>query len=84
MSVIKVVDLAYVRIQVPDLDKAEQFFRDFGFIISARTPTSVHARAHDAERLSSRNPGRVACCRSLSNVGRAKISIAWPITLAQQ
>jgi catechol 2,3-dioxygenase-like lactoylglutathione lyase family enzyme len=49
MSVIKVVDLAYVRIQVPDLDKAEQFFRDFGFIISARTPTSVHARAHDAE-----------------------------------
>ena len=49
MSVIKIVDLAYIRIQVPDLDKEEQFFRDFGFIISERTPTSIHARAYDGE-----------------------------------
>jgi catechol 2,3-dioxygenase-like lactoylglutathione lyase family enzyme len=50
MSVIKVGDLAYARVQVPDLSKAEKFFLDFGLLVSARTSTSLHLRAHDAER----------------------------------
>jgi len=32
MSVIKVTDLAFVRVRAPDLDKARAFFKDFGFI----------------------------------------------------
>ena len=50
MSVIKAVDLAYVRVQVPDLSIAEDFYRAFGFIVSAKTPTSLYLRAHNAER----------------------------------
>jgi len=38
---IKVADLAYCRLQVPDLDKAEQFLTDFGLI---RTSTEAHRR----------------------------------------
>jgi catechol 2,3-dioxygenase-like lactoylglutathione lyase family enzyme len=38
---IKVADLAYCRLQVPDLDKAEQFLIDFGLI---RTSSEGHRR----------------------------------------
>jgi hypothetical protein len=32
MSIIKVSDLAYCRMQTPDLDRSEQFLRDFGLL----------------------------------------------------
>lgn len=44
MSHIKITDIAYVRVRVPDLDLAEQFFKDFGLLVSARTPTALYMR----------------------------------------
>lgn len=44
MPTIKVTDIAYVRVRVPDLDRAEQFFSDFGLTRSARTPTALYLR----------------------------------------
>lgn len=32
MSVVKAIDLAYVRVRAPDLEQARIFFKDFGFI----------------------------------------------------
>jgi hypothetical protein len=47
MSVIKVSDLAYCRLQVPDLDREGQFFVDFGLIPVAREPGRRYFRATD-------------------------------------
>jgi catechol-2,3-dioxygenase len=44
VPVIKITDIAYVRVQLPDLDRAEQFFSDFGMLRSARTPTALYMR----------------------------------------
>ncbi len=48
MPVVKITDIAYVRVRVrvrvPDLDRAEQFFSDFGLQRSARTPTALYLR----------------------------------------
>jgi catechol 2,3-dioxygenase-like lactoylglutathione lyase family enzyme len=44
MSYIKITDIAYVRVRVPNLDLAEQFFADFGLLVSARTPTALYLR----------------------------------------
>jgi catechol 2,3-dioxygenase-like lactoylglutathione lyase family enzyme len=44
MSYIKITDIAYVRVRVPNLDMAEQFFADFGLLISERTPTALYLR----------------------------------------
>jgi catechol 2,3-dioxygenase-like lactoylglutathione lyase family enzyme len=45
MSVIKASDLAYCRLQVPDLDKEEQFLVDFGLIPVAREEGRRYFRA---------------------------------------
>ena len=45
MTTLKVAELAYVRIQVPDLDSAEQFFTAFGLQTRARTPDRIYLRA---------------------------------------
>ena len=41
-------DLAYVRMQAPDLEVGEKFINDFGLIISDRTPDTIYARGTDA------------------------------------
>lgn len=48
MSVVTVADLAYVRVQTPDLEVAEGFLRDFGLERAARTDTTLFMRASDA------------------------------------
>jgi hypothetical protein len=42
--VIKVVDLAWLEFIKPDLDRAEAFARDFGFVTTERTPTTLWLR----------------------------------------
>ena len=44
MPVIKVTDLAYVRVRLPDLDRAEQFFNDFGLVRADRTANALYMR----------------------------------------
>jgi hypothetical protein len=41
-------DLAYVRMQAPDLEVGEKFIHDFGLIISDRTPDAIYARGTDS------------------------------------
>lgn len=48
MAVIKVTDMAYARVTVPDLKVAETFLTDFGLSISARTPNAIYARGTDS------------------------------------
>lgn len=48
MPVIKVADIAYVRLQSPDLDVAEKFLTDFGLMRAERTPTTLYMRGADA------------------------------------
>lgn len=45
MPTIKVCDLAYVRVRVPDLDRAEQFLVDFGLVRAHRTDGALYMRA---------------------------------------
>jgi len=44
---IKVTDLAYVRLRAPDLDQMETFLTDFGLVRAARTPTALYMRGTD-------------------------------------
>ena len=44
MPVVKVSDIAFARLQSPDLDRAEQFRLDFGMVRAARTPTALYMR----------------------------------------
>lgn len=41
---VKVRDLAWLQFEKPDLDRAEIFARDFGFIVSSRTPDELRLR----------------------------------------
>jgi catechol 2,3-dioxygenase-like lactoylglutathione lyase family enzyme len=47
MSVVHVKDLAYVRLQSPDLDKAEEFLTNLGMVRSARTADRLYMRGTD-------------------------------------
>jgi catechol 2,3-dioxygenase-like lactoylglutathione lyase family enzyme len=47
MAVIKVKDLAYGRLQAPDLDQMEEFLTHFGMIRAARTPNALYMRGTD-------------------------------------
>ena len=47
MSTIKVADLAYGRLQSPDLDQAEEFLTNFGMVRAARTRTALYMRGTD-------------------------------------
>src|SRR5258708_10267658 len=42
MRVVKVSDIAFARLQSPDLDRAEQFLLDFGMVRAARTPNALY------------------------------------------
>lgn len=42
--VVKVVDLAWLEFEKPDLDRAETFARDFGFTVAARTADELRLR----------------------------------------
>lgn len=44
MAYVKVTDLAFARLQSPDLDLAEQFLTDFGMVRAARTPEALYMR----------------------------------------
>jgi catechol 2,3-dioxygenase-like lactoylglutathione lyase family enzyme len=44
MPVVKVTDLAFARLQSPDLDLAEKFLTDFGLVRVARTPKALYMR----------------------------------------
>ncbi|MET8425675.1 VOC family protein [Nocardia sp. NPDC004860] len=46
--VVKVLDLAWLEFQKPDLEHAEIFSRAFGFTIAARTAEELHLRGTDA------------------------------------
>jgi len=47
MPVIKVKDIAWGRLRSPDLDKEEEFLRDFGMVRAARTRTALYMRGTD-------------------------------------
>jgi catechol 2,3-dioxygenase-like lactoylglutathione lyase family enzyme len=47
VPVIKVAELAYGRLQSPDLDVAEQFLTDFGLVRVERTPKALYMRGTD-------------------------------------
>ncbi|TAK97955.1 MAG: catechol 1,2-dioxygenase [Rhodospirillaceae bacterium] len=44
MPTIKVSDIAYVRVRVPDLDRAERFMTDFGLVRAHRTNDVLYMR----------------------------------------
>lgn len=48
MAVIKVSELAYCRLQVPDLDVADQFLTDFGLVAAGRESGRRYFRGTDA------------------------------------
>ena len=45
--IIRVRDIAWVRLRSPDLDQAERFLTDFGLLRSARTATALYMRGTD-------------------------------------
>jgi hypothetical protein len=47
---VRVTDIAYVRVRLPDLDRAEQFFKDFGVSRSSRTPATLYMRGTGVAR----------------------------------
>jgi catechol 2,3-dioxygenase-like lactoylglutathione lyase family enzyme len=47
MPSIKVTDIAYGRLRVPDLDVMEEFLTRFGLVKTARTPTALYMRGTD-------------------------------------
>jgi catechol 2,3-dioxygenase-like lactoylglutathione lyase family enzyme len=44
MPTIKVTDMAFVRVRVPDLDRAEAFLKDFGLMRAERTASALYMR----------------------------------------
>lgn len=44
MPIIKAADLAYVRVRVPDLNRAETFMQDFGLVRADRTSNALYMR----------------------------------------
>ena len=48
MSIVKVTDLAYTRLQSPSLDDAERFLTDFGMVKAERTRDALYMRGTDA------------------------------------
>jgi catechol 2,3-dioxygenase-like lactoylglutathione lyase family enzyme len=46
---IKVTDLAHVRLRAPDLDAMETFLTDFGMVRAARTDRALYMRGTDAQ-----------------------------------
>src|ERR1700761_8833384 len=47
MPVVKVRDIAFGRLQSPDLDQAEEFLLDFGMVRAARTRDALYMRGTD-------------------------------------
>jgi catechol 2,3-dioxygenase-like lactoylglutathione lyase family enzyme len=47
MPGVKVQDIAYARLQAPDLDRAEEFLSDFGLFRVERTATALYVRGTD-------------------------------------
>ena len=47
MERLKVSDLAYIRLQSPDLDKAEEFLADFGLLRAERSRDALYMRGSD-------------------------------------
>jgi catechol 2,3-dioxygenase-like lactoylglutathione lyase family enzyme len=47
MALIKVKDLAYVRLRAPDLDPQEEFLTHFGMLRAERTPNALYMRGTD-------------------------------------
>ena len=47
MPVVKVRDIAFGRLQSPDLDVAEEFLLDFGLVRAARTKDTLYMRGTD-------------------------------------
>ena len=47
MPVAKVTDIAFGRLQSPDLDLAEEFLLDFGMVRAARTKDALYMRGTD-------------------------------------
>jgi hypothetical protein len=47
--VIRVADIAWIRLQSPDLDIAERYLTDFGLTCSARTDAALYMRGTDPD-----------------------------------
>ena len=47
MALIKVKDLAFVRLRAPELDREEEFLTHFGMIRTERTPGALYMRGTD-------------------------------------
>jgi catechol 2,3-dioxygenase-like lactoylglutathione lyase family enzyme len=69
MAVIKVRDLAFGRLQSPDLDAEEEFLTAFGMVRAARTPTALYMRGTD--------PAHHILVRELGEPGL--LCIAWAV-----
>jgi len=46
---IKVTDIAFVRLRAPDLDKAERFTQDFGLLTAERRDDALYSRGSDPD-----------------------------------
>ena len=58
----KAKDLAYVRMQAPDLDLGAKFIDDFGLIVSAQTDDTIYARGTDTpHHIYILHKGELAC-----------------------
>ena len=49
MPLVKASDIAFARLQVPDMDVAEKFLLDFGLQRAERTATTLYMRGTDAD-----------------------------------
>lgn len=45
--IVKVIDVAYVRLQAPDLDKMQTFLTDFGMVCQSRNDRALYMRGTD-------------------------------------
>ncbi len=49
MPVVKVSDMAFIRMNAPDLEQAEKFLLDFGMVSVERTPNALYMRGTDPD-----------------------------------
>src|SRR5262245_34429361 len=47
--IIRVADIAWIRLRSPDLDVAERYLTDFGLVRSGRTDTALYMRGTDPD-----------------------------------
>ena len=72
MPLVKATDIAFARLQVPDMDVAEQFLLDFGLQRAERTATALYMRGDGSRSLHIRRPPWRRAEISLVSLARGK------------